>query len=64
MCGASDRGYCFWAGKSFRIREKSHESGSGLVVISIAGDGRDCPEVAWDLPFRLGGACARWKYQR
>jgi hypothetical protein len=60
---AGDGGCCFWARKSFRIWENSLESGSGLVVISIAGDGRDCLEVAWGLPIRVGGACARRKYQ-
>ena len=45
----------FWVGKSFRIWENSLESDSGLVVISIAGDGRDCLEVAWGLPIRVGG---------
>ena len=58
MCGAGGGGYCFCVGESLRIRENSLESGSGLVVISIAGDGGDCLEVAWGLRGGDGGLCA------
>ena len=32
MCGAGGGTYCFWVGESFRIRENSLESGSGLPL--------------------------------